>query len=196
MARAAKNPKTGLTDKQERFAQEYVKNGGNASAAYRVVYSAKGKESTINRSAKELMDNPTIAARIAGLRAVVTQQAIEEATVDRAWVLSRLKTVTERCLQAAPVLDRKGLPVLVETPEGDLVPAFMFNSMGANRSLELLGKEIGMFVERKEQGRPGEFADLKGKSEAELEQEARELLAAGVKQGVIKVLPRKSQKAA
>lgn len=30
----------------------------------------------------------------------------------------------------------------------------------AIRAAELLGKELGMFIERREQGRPGDFADL------------------------------------
>ena len=37
-----------LTLKQEKFCQEYVKNGGNASAAYRSAYNAsKMKDETV-----------------------------------------------------------------------------------------------------------------------------------------------------
>lgn len=58
----------GLTPKQEAFCQRYLELG-NASEAYRRCYSAeKAKPETINRSAKELLDNPKVAARLAELR--------------------------------------------------------------------------------------------------------------------------------
>lgn len=60
----------GLTPKQEAFCQRYLESG-NASEAYRQCYSAeKAKPETINRSAKELLDNPKIAARLEELRGV------------------------------------------------------------------------------------------------------------------------------
>lgn len=159
MPRAAASPETGLTEKQGRFCEAFISNGGNATAAYRESYDTKGAEATVNRAAKELMDNPKIGARISTLRAQVTDAAMEDATVDKAWVLRRLKTVAQRCLQAEPVLDRKGNQVLVETPSGEMVPAFVFNPMGANRALELLGKECNMFIEKQETGAPGAFED-------------------------------------
>ncbi|WP_315386594.1 terminase small subunit [uncultured Stenotrophomonas sp.] len=59
-----------LTPKQEGFCQRYLETG-NASEAYRLCYNASNaKPETINRSAKELLDNPKIAARLAELRAV------------------------------------------------------------------------------------------------------------------------------
>ena len=53
-----------LTPKQERFARKYVVIG-NASEAYRLVYNSENmKPATINRKAKELLDNGKIAAMI------------------------------------------------------------------------------------------------------------------------------------
>jgi len=53
-----------LTKKQEHFCTEYI-NTGNASEAYRRAYNVQSsKPETINRSAKELLDNPKITARI------------------------------------------------------------------------------------------------------------------------------------
>lgn len=58
-----------LTPKQEAFALSYVETG-NASEAYRQAYEAGGmKPESINRKAKELLDNGKIAARIDALRA-------------------------------------------------------------------------------------------------------------------------------
>ena len=62
-------PPRPLTPKQEKFCQLFV-DGNNASECYRMSYRAsKSKPATVNRSAKELLDNPKIATRIDALRA-------------------------------------------------------------------------------------------------------------------------------
>ena len=66
-----------LTQKQENFCLAYIETG-NASEAYRRVYDADGmKPETVNRKAKELLDNGKITARLAELR----KPAIEGAKV-------------------------------------------------------------------------------------------------------------------
>ena len=70
----------GLTPKQEAFAMAYVETG-NASEAYRRSYNAeKMKPETVNRTAKEQLDNPKIAARLAELKAAHVER--HEITVD------------------------------------------------------------------------------------------------------------------
>lgn len=70
----------GLTPKQEAFAIAYVETG-NASEAYRRSYNAeKMKPETVNRTAKEQLDNPKIAARLAELKAAHVER--HEVTVD------------------------------------------------------------------------------------------------------------------
>lgn len=57
-----------LTPKQEKFCQLYIELG-NASEAYRQSYDAENMlEASINRKAKELIDNVKISARISELR--------------------------------------------------------------------------------------------------------------------------------
>ena len=64
-----------LTPKQETFCHKYVETG-NASEAYRLAYDAEGmKPASVNRKAKELLDNGKIAARLAELRAPAAQAA-------------------------------------------------------------------------------------------------------------------------
>jgi len=54
----------GLTPKQEGFCKTYIETG-NASEAYRQNYNAgKMKPESVNRMAKQLMDNLKIASRI------------------------------------------------------------------------------------------------------------------------------------
>lgn len=70
-----------MTPKQEKFCALYVELG-NASEAYRQSYDAKAmKDATVNRKAKELLDNGKIAARLGELKAGHAER--HEMTVDR-----------------------------------------------------------------------------------------------------------------
>ena len=54
-----------LTQKQEKFVQEYILNGGNASAAYRAAYNcSKWKDNVINVKASELLKNGNVMVRL------------------------------------------------------------------------------------------------------------------------------------
>ena len=58
-----------LTLKQEKFCREYIKNGGNASDAYRAAYNTdRLKTESVNRLAFDLLHNIKIASRIEALR--------------------------------------------------------------------------------------------------------------------------------
>lgn len=58
-----------LTIKQEKFCSQYVETG-SATEAYRLSYdAARMKAETVHRTAKELLDNPKVAARISELKA-------------------------------------------------------------------------------------------------------------------------------
>jgi hypothetical protein len=80
----------------------------------------------------------------------VSARAVEKTSITKAWVIAKLVENVDRAMEAEPVLDPKG------NPTGE----YKYNSNVANRALELLGKEIGMFVDRKEVGGPGALADL------------------------------------
>lgn len=63
-----------LTQKQEAFCLAYIELG-NASDAYRSAYEAsRMKPETVNRTAKEQLDNPKIAARIKDLQAEAAER--------------------------------------------------------------------------------------------------------------------------
>jgi len=129
-----------LTPKQAQFVSEYLIDLNATQAAIRCGYSAK----TAEQQGSRLLSNVKVAAEIRK-----AQEARSERTqVTQDWVLTRLASVVERCLQAEPVLDRKGDRVLIETPLGDEVPAYTFNAAGANGALGLLGKHLGMFTEK------------------------------------------------
>ena len=131
-----------VTPKQERFVVEYLVDLNATQAAIRAGYSKK----TAQQQGSRLLSNVVIQDRVAVLRGEVSEST--KLTVEG--VLERLDEVARRCLQAEPVLDRKGDPVYVQTPNGEEVPAYTFQAAGANRALELLGKHLGAWVERHE----------------------------------------------
>ncbi len=75
--------------------------------------------------------NERIQARLAFLQS----QVAEEAVIDAAWVTKRLVENVERAMQAVAVTDAEGNPTGVYTYQGAV----------ANKALELLGRNIGMF---------------------------------------------------
>ncbi|MEP8989258.1 terminase small subunit [Enterobacter hormaechei] len=86
----------GLTPKQEAFCQAYIETG-NASEAYRTAYAAdKMKPESVNRKAKELLDNGKIAARVAELQGEIKQR--HNVTVDS--LLAELEEARQKALSA------------------------------------------------------------------------------------------------
>ena len=138
-----------INPKHEMFAQGLA-SGKIAEEAHRLAgYKAS------RSGASQLKQNLNISNRVneileerETIHGQATAEAIKSAALTKQWVIERLMAISERTMQAKPVLDRKGAPVMVETASGSLAPAFVFDSSGANRSLELLGKELGMFVDR------------------------------------------------
>lgn len=129
--------------RQERFAR-LVAAGADIAAAYREAgYRARGSE----RRAKALAARPALTARIEALcRAwdgdpgTTVEAGASKEGPGRSWVVARLVETAERALQAVPVTDRKGEPTGEFTYQGSV----------ALRALELLGRELGMFSDRKE----------------------------------------------
>mgnify|MGYP000422757604 CR=1 FL=1 len=85
-----------LTIKQEAFCQAYIETG-NASQAYRTAYAAdKMKTDSINRKAKELIDNGKIAARVAELQGEIKER--HNVTVDS--LIAELEEARQAALSA------------------------------------------------------------------------------------------------
>ncbi len=125
-----------LTPKQEKFVQGLFV-GLSQRQAYKEAYDASNmKDETIDDRAYKLAKTSEISMRLKELQDEVKAKNI--VTVE--YVLEGLKDVKERCMQAEPVLDREGLPT------GE----YRFDSSGANKSLELLGKFLKMFTDKLE----------------------------------------------
>jgi len=85
----------GLTVKQENFAKEFIETG-NASEAYRRAYdTSRMKPESVNRKAKELIDNVKVSARIEEIRKKRAKRfeiTAESITKDAQDVLNMAKT--------------------------------------------------------------------------------------------------------
>lgn len=121
-----------LTPKQARFVEEYLVDLNATEAAKRAGYSEK----TAEQQGHQLLQKTSVREAIDAARA----KRSERTQIDAAWVLERLQTVAERCLQAEPVVDAKGNPVMVKTPDGRTTAAYTFQAPAANKALELLAR--------------------------------------------------------
>ena len=131
-----------MNDQQKIFVAEYLKDLNATQAAIRAGYSSDSS----GQLGYKLLQNAEIKAAIA---AGVMKRQIE-IKIDAYWLLKKLVLVAERCMQSAPVLDRNGRPVFVETQNGDIAPVYKFDASGANTALGLIGKHIDVsaFEER------------------------------------------------
>jgi phage terminase small subunit len=110
-----RNKLTGLTPKQEVFCVELVKSSeGNATAAYRAAYNTdKSTSKTICESARKLLKKPKVIARIAELRARVTEK--QELTIEE--VLEEVRRIAFVDPLTIYGADGKVLP-MEDIPEG------------------------------------------------------------------------------
>lgn len=131
-----------LNPRQERFVAEYVVDRNATQAAIRAGYAPV----SAHVHASRMLKDAKVAARVAEAQAAVAAKL----EITQEWVLDRLVENANRAMQAEPVLDHEG------EPTGE----YRYDGNVANRALELVGKQIGMFVERREIGRPGAFAGL------------------------------------
>jgi phage terminase small subunit len=120
-----------LNTKQIRFCDEYLIDL-NGTLAYQRAYGASTAVSSTNGS--RLLRNAHVASHIASLMKVRASQY----QVDQGWVIESLIGVYRKASESVPVTDFRGN----ETGQ------YKFDSQGANRSLELIGKHLGMFADR------------------------------------------------
>jgi len=121
-----------LTAKQEMFCQEYLVDLNATKAAIRAKYSEKSADVI----GCENLGKPKIAKRIAELKG----QRIEKTQINAQWVLDQAVKMHKKCSQELPIKDKDGAEV------------YKFDSPGANKALELVGKHVDIqaFKEVKE----------------------------------------------
>jgi len=120
------NKVTGVTKKQEEFAQAYVRCG-NATEAYREAYStAKMKPETIHVNACNLLNNTKVAIRINDLQQEAAKIAKEKFKVDSESILRHLTILSNARIDEyvkfvyekvqTSKTDEDGEPIYTEVP--------------------------------------------------------------------------------
>lgn len=138
----------GLTPKQESFCLAYL-HLGNASEAYREAYDANAcKPATINRKAKELLDNGKIAARLTELRAPTLRRALYDydqamTEANEALDLAR-KMENPSAMVAAATLRAKLSGLMVEDRKNQRVPLQDFSTDRLQELESLLEQSAGL----------------------------------------------------
>ena len=124
-----KNPR------HEHFAQ-LVASGVNQAEAAR---TAGFSEHTAKEQGSRLLTRPDVKARVEELRPRFAERVAATTSLTQAYVLEKLHENMKRAMQLEPVYDSTGKPTGEYRYEGSI----------ANRALELIGKELGMFVDQK-----------------------------------------------
>ena len=173
-----------LTPRQQRFVEEYLVDLNQSAAAIRAGYSTQNADSIASR----MMANPDIRARVdialaersrrTGVNADIVVQ--ELARIARVNVLDVLDPETGEIKDGA--LDDAAAVASVRikttpTKNGNIVEREV-RLADKVRALELLGKHLGMFVDRKEvTGKDGGPIQLEAMTTEQRERRIQELLA-------------------
>lgn len=144
-----------------------LKNARHELFAQGVVKGLCGKDAYLKAGFTAKADNIAVAAASRLLATVSVQERVNElkdkaavkAVLTREWVLERLMRNARLAMGEEP------MKVKIRKPKSDEVIELEVHrpdAAAANKALELLGKvrELGLFVERVETGRPGEFAAM------------------------------------
>lgn len=121
--------------KYERFCQEYIIDYNGTQAAIRAGF----KETSARQQATRLLSNASILARVRELQ----KEQVERLAVSQDYVVLQLLETYQRCLEETPVL--KFDPCTGRMEE---TGKYQFDSKGALRALELLGKHLGMYNDK------------------------------------------------
>lgn len=128
-----------MTDQQRLFADQYLILNNGTKAAIAAGYSEKSARS----QASQLLVVEEIELYIEERR----KEASRISLVDAAWVQTRFKDISDRCMTAVPVMIYDG-ESWIESGE------YKFDSTGANKATENLGKIIGVYEKDNDQSKP------------------------------------------
>jgi phage terminase small subunit len=134
-----------LTGKQELFCEEYIIDL-NATKAYKRAGYEVANDNSAAVQGSRLIRNVKVHARIGELM----EERSKKLLIDAYHVMQTLVEINSRCMsKVTPVLEydpveRKMMQKADEA--GNKI--YEFDSTGANRSIELIGKHLKMFTER------------------------------------------------
>lgn len=136
-----------MNPKWQRFAEEYLVDLNMTAAYKRAGYKAKGHAAETN--AARLLKNAEVQKLVQAGRDKVSQKTL----VSVEFVIEGLKEVAQRCMERVPVMAGQGKDrKQAKNAKGEGV--WEFDSSGANRAFELLGKHVGAFTENTDDDAP------------------------------------------
>lgn len=116
-----------MQENHKRFADRYFETlNGMESAIY-----AGFAENSAKQQAWQILQREDVQEYLQVLRA----EYAEKAGVTKQWVVERFKEISDRCVQEIEPVTIQGIPT------GE----YKFDSSGANKATEMLGKIIGVF---------------------------------------------------
>lgn len=118
-----------LTPKQELFCKEYIVDLNATQAAIRAGYSEK----TANEQGSQLLAKLSIKEYVQSLM----DERSERVEITSDYVLRGIKELTERCIQAIPVI-----------VDGKETGEYKFEPNAALKGFELLGKHLKLFTDK------------------------------------------------
>lgn len=122
-----------MTEKVKKFCDKYFETLHGTNSAIFAGFSEK----TARSQASQMLDTDEVINYLGELRNI---KAVETG-ITQAWVIERFKMISDNCVAAEPVLDKYG----AQTGE------FRFESSGANKATEMLGRIIGVFEKDNDQ---------------------------------------------
>ena len=149
-----------MNAKQKRFVEEFLIDLNGKQAAIRAGYSAR----TAEVQASRLLSNAKVKAAVDAAKA----QRSKETKIDAEYVLKQSVKLHERCMQEVrPKMVKIGKDYFQASDENGN-PVFLFDSSGAAKALELIGKHVNVqsFNEKKSM-----TLDLEDATREELEAE-------------------------
>jgi phage terminase small subunit len=134
-----------VTEQRKAFCDEYLRCFNATAAAIKAGYSEK----TARIQASQILAEDEISLYIEDR----LREVSKEAEIDSIWITKRFKNISDRCMTVIPVLIHNG-EKWVESGE------YKFDSAGANKATEMLGKIFGVFEKDNEQQRPKNEIDI------------------------------------
>lgn len=124
-----------MQDNHIKFADKYFETLNASQSAIYAGFS----EDTARQQGWQILQREDVQEYLQKLR----DEYSEKSGITKQWVIDRFKNISDNCVQAEPVFDNKGMPT------GE----YRFDSSGANKATEMLGKIIGVFEKDNEQNK-------------------------------------------
>lgn len=128
-----------LTPKQEKFIDEYLVDL-NATKAYMRAYEVQNEESA-RRLGSKLLTNVDISMRIEERR----KELSKKTQLTQEWVLQKLEECVKKSMQEEEI-QKWDYENKCMTGTGE----YIYDSKGATKALELIGKHLGMYKDKLE----------------------------------------------